>query len=150
MRAEQENRSGESAADFIEGRLLVSWVSKKGDGGQTHRSIIIKAQLTYEEALVLLPLDGVLARNRLTLLKMFSTALAKWYGGDIEAKNAGGRISGKFDSTAFERIVSGLEQRGWVTRVPPPGYVKQTGNYWRLTARGLQLKSELQSRGQKE
>ena len=143
--ADESDLPHESAAPDqpIHARLLLSWTAEKA-GETSQRSVVTTVRLTLDEALLHLPLTGDVARNRVTLLKMFSTSLARQFKHEIEAK-ASTRVVAKFDANAFARLLELLENSGFIESAPPPPYVKQAGNYWKLTPQGIRHIAKLTS-----
>jgi hypothetical protein len=124
--------------DLLEAAIEISWLSEEGNGTRSKVSFRTIVKLTYSEALSHLRLKAGEPRNRVTVLKMFSDAVAAGFREAIERQGYSKviRVHGKVDGAAFDEIMAALEKRGLVMEAEAPVYVKQRSKYWQLSSLG--------------
>ena len=85
-----------------------------------------------------LPLVEGVPKNRVTLLKTLSNAVARQFRDAIDREGKSGvqQLKGRLEGAAFVEIVRRLEAGGIVEQVEGPKYVRQRSTYWTLTAEG--------------
>jgi hypothetical protein len=125
-------------AEPIEAAIAISWV--EGGPGITPAKVSFRTivWLKWEVLLRCLPLTEGVAKNRVTLLKTLSNAVAAQFRDAIErtGKAKIEQLRGRLDGAAFDAIVGRLEAAGIIARVEGPKYVRQRSTYWALTAEG--------------
>ena len=126
--------------EIIEVGIEISWLSEEANKTRSKVSFRTIVQMTYGEAVAHLRLKPGEAKNRVTLLKMFSDSVAARFRETIERQGYSKvvRVHGKVDGASFDELMAGLETRGLVTKAEAPLYVKQRAKYWQLSASGAE------------
>ena len=127
-----------ASEEIIELGIEISWVTEEPNKARSKVSFRTIVKLTYDEALSHLRLKPGKARNRVTLVKMFSDSVAAGFRNTIERQGYSKvvRVHGKVDGASFDEVMAALETRGLVTEAEPPIYVKQRAKYWKLSPSG--------------
>ena len=121
-------------ADFI-----VSWTSEERDGENARVSFQTVVTLDLAGAFALLALKPGEPKNRISLLKMFSDAVAQRFKSAIERRGYGRvtRLRGKMDGAVFDEMMEQLRGQGLIEESSPPQYVRHRAKYWKLTKEGV-------------
>ena len=123
----------------IEAAIAISWVEAEVGNAPAKVSFRTIVWLEWDALLRALPLKEGAAKNRVTLLKALSNALALQFRDAIDRQGQGvvRQLRGRLDGEAFEEIMDRLEKAGIVARVEGPKYVRQKSTYWSLTPAGV-------------
>ena len=141
--ATSRNASPSLEEKVLEAPITVSWVEAKGFPQVTFTTTL---SIKWTDIYRLLPLKEGVARNRVTLSRMFANALANEFRPAIEGAGPGpvAKLRGRLDAAVFDRILRQLESGGAIEAVAGPKYVKQRSVYWTLTPEGARRVSEAQ------
>lgn len=136
----QARAPGSPLSKQIEADFVVSWISEESNGERTRGSFQTIVHFDLAEAFALLPLTGSEAKNRLSLLRMFSCAVAQRFKNAIERQGYARvtRLRGKLDGAVFDDMMEELCAHRLIEETPPPKYVRQRAKYWKLTDLGIQ------------
>jgi hypothetical protein len=132
-------RDRESSSEKpIEASITISWLEPKVGGLPNKISFRTIVSLKWADLLKHLPLVEGVSKNRVTILKMLSNAVAGQFRDAIErdGKSSVGQIRGRLDAASFDEIMQRLEGEGIINQVEGPKYVRQKSTYWTLTAKG--------------
>ena len=125
--------------EIIEVGIEISWLSEEANKTRSKVSFRTIVQMTFSEAVSHLRLKPGEAKNRVTLLKMFSDSVAARFRETIERQGYSKvRVHGKVAEASFDELMAALETRGLVTKAEAPLYVKQRAKYWQLSASGAE------------
>ena len=122
----------------IEAAIAISWMESAPGKVAAKVSFRTIVWVKWDLLLRALPLKEGAAKNRVTLLKALSNALALQFRDAIDRQGKGvvRQLKGRLDAKAFDEIMERLESAGVVARVDGPKYVRQKSTYWTLTAEG--------------
>jgi hypothetical protein len=122
----------------IEADFVVSWTSEERDGEKAAVSFQTVVPLDLHETFALLALKPGEAKNRISLLKMFSDSIAQRFKTAIGRRGYARvrRLRGKMSGVVFDEIMEGWRVEGLIEESSPPKYVRHRTKYWRLTELG--------------
>ncbi|HUS36959.1 MAG TPA: hypothetical protein VM680_16560 [Verrucomicrobiae bacterium] len=123
---------------MIEADFVVSWTSEERAGEKAAVSFQTVITLDLDETFAQLALRPGEAKNRISLLRMFSDSVAQRFKSAIERRGYARvtRLRGKMDGAVFNDIMERWRAEGLIEESSPPKYVRQRATYWRLTELG--------------